>query len=105
MHLNQPYEQLAIHHASPYEVVAWQFVVTKSGAIPVAATVVEFHQGLEAHGPQLELDKLRGAETRKWQLPLRRFRRKLGWGQSIGRVHLGLPVLSGSTLGWASVPE
>ena len=33
----QPYEQLSVHHASPYEAVAWQFVVTKDGATPVAA--------------------------------------------------------------------
>ena len=26
-----------MHHASPYEAVAWQFVVTKDGATPVAA--------------------------------------------------------------------
>jgi hypothetical protein len=39
--VNQPYEQLSVRHASPYEVVAWQFVVTKKGAIPVAATEVD----------------------------------------------------------------
>ena len=33
----QPYEQLSVHHASPYEAIGWQFVVTKDGAIPVAA--------------------------------------------------------------------
>lgn len=33
----QPYEQLTVHHASPYEAVAWQFVVTNDGATPVAA--------------------------------------------------------------------
>jgi hypothetical protein len=36
LHVNQ-YEQLSLHHASPYEAVAWQFVVTKDGATPVAA--------------------------------------------------------------------
>lgn len=41
VHVNQPYEQLSVHHASPYEVVAWQFVVTKDGATPVAATEVD----------------------------------------------------------------
>lgn len=35
--VSQPYEDLSIHHASPYEAVAWQFVVTKNGATPVAA--------------------------------------------------------------------
>ena len=39
--VNQPYEQLSVHHASPYEVVAWQFVVTKDGATPVAAAAVD----------------------------------------------------------------
>ena len=39
--VNQPYEELSVHHASPYEVVAWQFVVTKNGATPVAATEVD----------------------------------------------------------------
>jgi hypothetical protein len=39
--VNQPYEELSVHHASPYEVVAWQFVVTKKGATPVAATEVD----------------------------------------------------------------
>jgi hypothetical protein len=41
VHVNQPYEQLSVHHASPYEVVGWQFVVTKNGATPVAATEVD----------------------------------------------------------------
>jgi hypothetical protein len=41
VHVNQPYEQLSVHHASPYEVVAWEFVVTKDGATPVAATEVD----------------------------------------------------------------
>lgn len=41
VHVNQVYEELSVHHASPYEVVAWQFVVTKSGATPVAATEVD----------------------------------------------------------------
>ena len=41
VHLNQLYEQLSVHHASPYEVVGWQFVVTKNGATPVAATEVD----------------------------------------------------------------
>jgi hypothetical protein len=39
--VNQPYEELSVHHASPYEVVAWQFVLTKNGATPVAATEVD----------------------------------------------------------------
>jgi len=33
----QPYEQLSVHHAAPYEALAWQFVVTEDGATPVAA--------------------------------------------------------------------
>jgi hypothetical protein len=37
LHVNQPYEQLSLRHASPYETVAWEFVVTKHGATPVAA--------------------------------------------------------------------
>lgn len=37
LHVNQPYEQLSLRHASPYEAVAWEFVVTKDGATPVAA--------------------------------------------------------------------
>jgi hypothetical protein len=36
-HVSQPYEDISVHHASPYEAVAWQFVVTKNGATPVAA--------------------------------------------------------------------
>jgi hypothetical protein len=36
--VRQPYEQLSWHHASPYEVTAWAFVVTKDRAIPVEAT-------------------------------------------------------------------
>jgi hypothetical protein len=35
--LNQPYEQLSLDHVSPFEAVAWQFVVTKDGATAVAA--------------------------------------------------------------------
>ena len=37
LHVNQPYEQLSLRHPSPYEAVAWEFVVTKDGATPVAA--------------------------------------------------------------------
>ena len=37
LHVDQPYEQLSLRHASPYEAVAWEFVVTKEGATPVAA--------------------------------------------------------------------
>jgi hypothetical protein len=37
LHVDQPYEQLSFHHASPYEAVAWEFVVTRQGATPVAA--------------------------------------------------------------------
>src|SRR5215467_2414267 len=36
LHVNQ-YEQLSLRHPSPYEAVAWAFVVTKDGATPVAA--------------------------------------------------------------------
>jgi hypothetical protein len=36
LHVNQ-YEQLSLRHPSPYEAVAWEFVVTKDGAIPIAA--------------------------------------------------------------------
>lgn len=37
VHLAQPYEELAVHHAPTYEAVAWEFVVTKNGATSVAA--------------------------------------------------------------------
>jgi hypothetical protein len=36
-HVDQPYEDLSVHHAVPYEAIAWEFVVTKHGATPVAA--------------------------------------------------------------------
>jgi hypothetical protein len=36
-HVDESYEDLSVHHASPYEVVAWEFVVTRDGATPVAA--------------------------------------------------------------------
>jgi hypothetical protein len=35
VHVGQPYETLAVHHRSPYEAIAWEFVVTKDAAIPV----------------------------------------------------------------------
>jgi hypothetical protein len=41
LHVNQPYEQLSLRHPSPYEAVAWEFVVTKDGATPVAAAEAE----------------------------------------------------------------
>jgi len=37
VHITQPYENLSPHPASPYEAIAWEFVVTKNGATPVAA--------------------------------------------------------------------
>lgn len=37
VHITQPYETLSPHPASPYEAIAWEFVVTKNGAAPVAA--------------------------------------------------------------------
>jgi hypothetical protein len=36
-HVDQPYEELSLHHVSPYEAIAWEFVLTKKGATPVAA--------------------------------------------------------------------
>jgi len=36
--VDQPYEQLSVHHAASYEAVAWEFVVTRDGATSVAAT-------------------------------------------------------------------
>jgi hypothetical protein len=38
LHVAQPYEELSVHHASPFEAIAWEFVVTKDGATPVAAS-------------------------------------------------------------------
>jgi len=35
VHVSEPYEGLSLHHASPYEASAWEFVVTKDGAISV----------------------------------------------------------------------
>jgi len=36
-HVGRVYEDLSVHHTSPYEAVSWEFVVTKAGATPVAA--------------------------------------------------------------------
>jgi hypothetical protein len=52
-HVNQPYEQLSVHHASPYEVVAWQFVVTKNGATPVAATEADATKAANRMAPDV----------------------------------------------------
>ena len=38
VHITQPYENLSPHPAPPFEAIAWEFVVTKNGATPVAAT-------------------------------------------------------------------
>jgi hypothetical protein len=38
VHVDQPYEELSVHHAPSYEAVAWEFVVTRDGATSVAAT-------------------------------------------------------------------
>ena len=37
LHIDQTYEQLTVDHPSPFEAVAWEFVVTRDGATPVAA--------------------------------------------------------------------
>jgi hypothetical protein len=36
-HVSQPYEDLSIDHPSPFEVIAWEFVLTRNGATSVAA--------------------------------------------------------------------
>jgi hypothetical protein len=38
VHVTQPYENLSPHPTPPFEAIAWEFVVTKNGATPVAAT-------------------------------------------------------------------
>ena len=37
VHVQTPYEQLSPHPGAPFEAIAWEFVVTKRGATPVAA--------------------------------------------------------------------
>ena len=52
-HVAQPYEDLSVHHASPYEVIAWQFVVTNEGATPVAATEVDATRPADRMAPDV----------------------------------------------------
>jgi hypothetical protein len=37
VHVRQPYEQMSVHYASPFETSVWAFVVTNRGTTPVAA--------------------------------------------------------------------
>jgi hypothetical protein len=53
VHVRQPYEELSVHHASPYEAVAWQFVVTKDGAIPVAAAEADATRPADRMAPDV----------------------------------------------------
>lgn len=50
LRVNQ-YEQLSLRHASPYEAIAWQFVVTKGGAKPVAAAEADATKPADRFAP------------------------------------------------------
>jgi len=52
-HVDQPYEDLSVHHASPYEAIAWQFVVTNEGATPVFATEVDATRPADRMAPDV----------------------------------------------------
>ena len=47
---------LTVRHASPYEAIAWEFVVTKNGATPVAATEARATKPANRMAPRRELD-------------------------------------------------
>ena len=51
VHVSRPYEQLSVQHASPYEAIAWQFVVTKNGATPVAAAEADATKSADRMAP------------------------------------------------------
>jgi len=51
VHVGQPYEELSVHHAPTYEVVAWEFVVTRDGATSVAATEADATKGADHMAP------------------------------------------------------
>jgi hypothetical protein len=52
LHVAQPYEELAVHHASPFAAIAWEFVVTKDGATPVAASEAAATRAANRMAPQ-----------------------------------------------------
>lgn len=52
LHVTQPYEVLAVHHASPFEAIAWEFVVTRDGATSVGASEADATRAANRMAPQ-----------------------------------------------------
>ena len=89
----QPYEQLSVHHPSPYEAPAWQFVVTKDGATPVAAAEADATEPADHMAPDWTWTSSASAG---WVVAARAaaVRATASAGRTDGRVHLGLPLLN-----------